>query len=123
MSKRIVVVDDDQEIREIITFALTFNGFEVIAVENGQQLSALLVDGARLADLIILDVMMPDEDGYHIFRRLRTDTTTRHIPIIMMTAHAEGIYARISNDLGAAEHITKPFHPLEVVEKVKLLLI
>ena len=122
MSKRIVVVDDDQEIREIIAFALTFNGFEVIAVENGQQLSAFLADLAGLPDLVILDVMMPGEDGYHIFSRLRTNTATSHIPVIMMTAHAEGIYARISNDLGAAEHITKPFHPLEVVEKVKALL-
>ncbi len=119
MGKHIVVVDDDKEIREIITFALTRNGFEVVGAGNGTQLQSLLA--ARIPDLILLDVMMPGQDGYHIFYQLRSHSTTRHIPVIIMTAHAEDIYARISFDLGA-EHVTKPFHPLELVEKVKRML-
>lgn len=119
-AKHIVVVDDDKEIREIITFALTRNGFAVAVASNGAQLQGLL--NAHMPDLVILDVMMPGQDGYQIFYRLRNDPLTSHIPVIIMTAHAEDIYARISRDLGAS-HVTKPFHPLELVEKVKDLLV
>lgn len=120
MAKRIIVADDDKEVREIVSFALTHNGFDVIAVNNGQQLQAILA--RQLPDLLILDVMMPGEDGYHLCYALRTDPRTRHIPIIIMTAHTEEIYERISSDLGVAEHMTKPFHPLALVERVKALL-
>lgn len=120
MTKRIFVVDDDKEIREIVTFVLSQTGFEVVVAGNGRQLQHLLA--AQLPDLIILDVMMPGENGYQIFNALRSDPQTQHIPVIIMTAHAEHIYERISVDLGAAEHITKPFHPIELAERVKALL-
>lgn len=120
MSKHIIVVDDDKEVREIITFVLTRHGFEVVVACNGQQLQKLLAQ--HIPDLIILDVMMPGEDGYHICSQLRRNPDTEHIPIIIMTAHAEGIYQRISADVGAAQHITKPFHPMELAEKVETLL-
>jgi CheY-like chemotaxis protein len=120
MSTRVIVVDDDKEIREIITFVLTRNGFEVTSAINGQQLHAMLVQ--FIPDLIILDVMMPGEDGYQICNTLRSNPQTRHIPVIIMTAHAEDIYERISVDLGAAVHMTKPFHPFNLLEKVKVLL-
>ena len=120
MIKYILVVDDDKEVREIISFALKHDCFEVKVASNGQQLQQLLTQ--RLPDLIILDVMMPGEDGFRLCHNLRHDPTTHHIPIIIMTAHAEYIYQRISVGVGADQHITKPFHPLEVVEKVKALL-
>lgn len=120
MTHRVVVVDDDKEIQEIITFVLTRNGFDVTVASNGQQLQDVLATTAP--DLIILDVMMPGIDGYQIFASLRANAATLHIPVIIMTAHAENIYERISLDLGAAEHITKPFHPLDLVGKVQRLL-
>jgi DNA-binding response OmpR family regulator len=120
MAKCIIVADDDKEVRKIVTFALTHNGFDVIAVNNGQQLQDVLA--RQLPDLLILDVMMPGEDGYHLCHALRTNPRTQHIPIIIMTAHTEEIYERISIDLGVAEHMTKPFHPLVLVERVKALL-
>jgi CheY-like chemotaxis protein len=120
MSKRVVAVDDDKEVREIVTFVLARNGFDVDAASNDQQLEYLLA--LQLADLIILDAMMPGMDGYSVFGRLYGNPETRYIPVIIMTAHAEDIYKRISVDLGAAQHITKPFHRLELVEKVKVLL-
>ena len=120
MPKRIFVVDDDREIREIVTFVLKRNGFEVAVACNGEQLQHLLFQ--QIPDLIILDVMMPGEDGYRIFSSLRSNPPTRHVPVVIMTAHTEDIYERISVDLGAAEHITKPFHPFELVERVKALL-
>ncbi len=120
MSKHIIVVDDDKEIREIVTFVLSRHDFEVAVASNGRQLQQLLAQ--QLPDLVILDIMMPGEDGYQIFRSLRSDQRTSSIPVIIMTAHAEDIYERISVDLGAAEHMTKPFHPFELVERVKALL-
>lgn len=120
MTHRVVVVDDDKEIQEIVTFVLSRNGFDVAVASDGQQLQHVLVTTAP--DLIILDVMMPGLDGYQIFASLRENAATRHIPVIIMTAHAENIYERISRDLGAAEHITKPFHPLDLVGKVQRLL-
>jgi CheY-like chemotaxis protein len=120
MSTRVIVVDDDKEIREIITFVLTRNGFEVTSASNGQQLHAMLMQ--FIPNLIILDVMMPGEDGYQICNTLRSNPQTRHIPVIIMTAHAEDIYERISVDLGAAVHMIKPFHPFNLLEKVKVLL-
>lgn len=121
MPKQILVVDDDVKIREIITFVLSRQNYEVTVAENGVQLQEMLA--SLTPDLIILDVMMPGFDGYHLFSRLRQNPSTRHTPVIIMTAHAEKIYERISIDLGASEHITKPFHPLELVEKVRKLLL
>ncbi len=120
MPNRVVVVDDDKEIQEIITFALSRNGFEVAVASDGQQLQDILA--THTPDLIILDIMMPGLDGYQIFGSLRENAATQHVPVIIMTAHAENIYERISLDLGAAVHITKPFHPLELVRRVQRLL-
>lgn len=120
MPNSIVVVDDDKEVQEIVTFALRRNGYQVAMASNGQQLQDILA--AQTPDLIILDVMMPGLDGYQIFGSLRKNPATQHVPVIIMTAHAEDIYERISIDLGAAVHITKPFHPLELVDKVQALL-
>lgn len=120
MSKRILVVDDDPHIREIIMFALSRHQYEVTVIENGLHFQELLT--TLRPDLVILDVMMPGLDGFHLFGLLRQNPSTHHIPVMIMTAHAEEIYERISIDLGASEHITKPFHPLELVGKVQALL-
>src|SRR5579864_5104915 len=120
MSKHILVVDDDQKIREIITFALSRHYYHVTVAENGLHLPQLLAN--FVPDLIILDIMMPGFDGYQLFGQLRQNPSTIHVPVIIMTAHSEEIYERISHDLGASEHITKPFHPLELIEKVQALL-
>lgn len=120
MAKRVLIVDDHKEIREIATFVLMCNGFEVDTAASGRQLQHIL--SGQLPDLIILDVMMPGMDGYYICRSLRNDPLTQHIPIMIITAHIEDIYERISGDLGAVEHLTKPFHPLELAERVKALL-
>lgn len=121
--KRVVVVDDDQDVQEIVTFVLNKHSIEVVSASNGQQLQQLLAaEQEPLPDLFILDVMMPGEDGYQICRNLRTDARTKHIPIMIITGHIESIYQRISVDLGAAQHMTKPFHPLDLLECVQAIL-
>lgn len=122
MPKRVMVVDDDKDVQEIITFVLNSHGIEVLNAANGQQLQLLLArEQDQLPDLIILDVMMPGVDGYQLCRHLRSDPQTQHIPVIIITGHAERIYQRISADLGA-KHMTKPFHPLELLEQVRIIL-
>ena len=118
--KSILVVDDDKEVREILSFVLKQNDFEVVLASNGSYIQQVL--SQRVPDLILLDVMMPGEDGYRLCRYLRQNPLTQHVPIMIMTAHAEDIYQRISRDVGASQHITKPFHPLDLAEKVKALL-
>ena len=120
MDKCILVVDDDKEVREILSFVLKHNGFEVVVASSGAQIQEVLLQ--RVPDLILLDVMMPGEDGYHLCRYLRQNPLTQNVPIMIMTAHSEDIYQRISKDVGASQHITKPFHPLDLTEKVKALL-
>lgn len=120
MVKRVLVADDDKEIREIVSFVLTRHGFMIDTVSGKRELQQMLA--LHIPDLIILDVMMPGADGYRICHELRRDPRTRHIPVIMMTAHNEEIYQRISDDLGVAQHITKPFHPLDLAERVVALL-
>ena len=93
---------------------------EAVETLRLQGLQALLA--SQMPDLIILDVTMPGQDGYQIFNGLRSNPQTQQIPVVIMTAHAENIYERISVDLGAAEHLTKPFHPLELVDRIKVLL-
>ncbi len=120
MIKCILVADDDKDVREILSFVLGRIGFEVLVVSNGGHLQRIVRQ--RVPDLIILDVMMPGEDGYNLCRYLRHEPLTQHVPIMIMTAHTEEIYQRLSVDVGATHHITKPFHPLALAEKVKALL-
>ncbi|GAC1358477.1 MAG: hypothetical protein NVS2B12_16280 [Ktedonobacteraceae bacterium] len=120
MGKRILIVDDDEGIREIVAFVLTRHGFLVEEAGDGEQLYQTLT--LQLPDLIILDVMMPGEDGYQICHKLRENPVTWHIPVMIITAHTEDIYKRISEDLGVVRHMTKPFHPLVLAEYVQSIL-
>ncbi len=121
--KRVIVVDDDKEVQEIVTFVLSSQHIEVVSASNGHQLQQLLAtEREPLPDLFILDIMMPGEDGYQICRNLRSDARTKHIPVMIITGHVESIYRRISVDLGAVQHMTKPFHPLDLLECVQTIL-
>jgi len=98
--KRVIVVDDDKEVQEIVTFVLSSQHIEVVSASNGHQLQQLLAtEREPLPDLFILDIMMPGEDGYQICRNLRSDARTKHIPVMIITGHVESIYRRISVDL------------------------
>ena len=116
---RILFADDDARIGKHVRQALVAEGYAVDYAEDGDE--ALWLAENNPYDAIILDVMMPGVDGYQLCRRLRSDPRTQHIPIMIITGHAEGIYQRISTDLGA-KHMTKPFHPFNLLEKVKVLL-
>lgn len=118
--KKILIVDDEADILEILKFVLEAQGYECITASDGEA-------GLNLAreinpDLIILDVMMPKINGYKISRLLKYDSKYKDIPILMVTARSQEEDKIIGEETGADEYITKPFQVDYVVEKVKSYL-
>lgn len=120
MGKKILLADDDEVILKIEKFNLEKAGYEVITAGNGQD----AVEKGReiLPDLFILDIMMPIMDGYTALLKLKGYEQTKNIPAIVLTAQEGGIYDKISKELGAIDHLRKPFNPNDLVEKVKDIL-
>ena len=121
MSKaRILVVDDDTDIVRLVQGYLRKAGFEVLGAYDGE--SALQTLRREKPDLLILDLMLPDRDGWDITRLIRTDEALAAMPIIMLTARIEDSDKILGLELGADDYITKPFNPREVVARVRALL-
>jgi two-component system, OmpR family, response regulator len=113
----ILVVEDDEEIQRLVQDLLSQEGFAVEAVQSGSGLDEVL---ARLRpDLILLDLMLPGEDGLAICRRLRKHDNT---PILMLTAKADAIDRVVGLEIGADDYLTKPFNPRELLARVRALL-
>jgi len=117
---RILVVDDDKNVVQIIAVNLHYEGMEVIEAYNGAEALAK-VETAR-PDLILLDIMMPDLDGIEVCRRLKQDASTADIPIIMLTAKTMDEDMLAGWEAGADDYLTKPFNPLGLTQRVKIRL-
>lgn len=120
MSQRLLVVDDDEDIRTFLQVTLELAGYEVVQATDGE-------DGVRQAiderpDLVLMDVMMPKMDGITAVRRLRLDGRTSHLPIIVLTAKAQADDKVSGLAAGADDYITKPFDPDELVARVQSTL-
>ena len=116
----IYVVEDDQNIREIETFALKNVGYDVEDFDCAKTFYERLRH--RTPMLILLDIMLPDEDGLSILQNLRSRTETRKVPIIMVTAKTTEIDKVKGLDMGADDYMTKPFGVMELISRVKALL-
>ena len=114
--KKLIVVDDDLDIRELLTQYLEGHRFDVIALPDGEQLLSLIQGDARVADLIILDVMLPGADGFDICRQLRSFSS---IPVIMLTANSDEMDRIVGLELGADDYLAKPFNPRELLARIK----
>ncbi|WP_092471207.1 response regulator transcription factor [Desulfotruncus arcticus] len=117
---RILVVDDEKNIIELLRFNLEREGLEVIAAYDGQQ----AVEQARTEkpDLIILDIMLPLMDGLEVCRQLNQQAETRNIPVIMLSAKGDELDKILGLEIGADDYVTKPFSPRELVARVKARL-
>jgi len=115
----ILIVDDDQAIRELLATYLTKNGLKVTAVDNGRQMRAALA--ATPVDLIVLDLLMPGEDGLSLCRDLRSRNSTA-IPILMLTACNEETDRIIGLEMGADDYLTKPFAARELLARIRSVL-
>lgn len=116
----VYIVEDDTDIREMESYALKNSGLEVESLSNGAALNEALKK--RLPDLILLDIMLPDEDGLSILKRLRAEKETKELPIIMVTAKTTELDKVRGLDMGADDYLTKPFGIMELVSRVKALL-
>ncbi len=118
--KQILVVEDEQPIREMIAFGLRRAGFDVREAEDCRTARAALVD--RRPDLMLVDWMLPDNSGLELTRALKRERDTRDLPIIMLTARAEEIDKVAGLDSGADDYVTKPFSPRELIARVNAVL-
>lgn len=113
----ILVVDDDREIRSLLTRFLGEHGFRVTTAPDGRAMRQILADWR--IDLIVLDVMLPGEDGLSLCRRLRAESK---IPIIMLTAVGQDTDRIVGLEIGADDYLPKPFNPRELVARIKVVL-
>lgn len=116
--KRILIVDDDQDIRELLESYLSQNGYLVQALEDGSQLLQL-IQAEPPVDLVVLDLMMPGEDGFSLCRRVRAES---EVAIIMLTASAEDTDRIVGLEMGADDYVAKPFNPRELLARIKAVL-
>lgn len=118
--RRILIADDEHNIRHILDFSLHVEGFDVISAQDGEE--ALALAASEAPDLVIMDVMMPGCGGIEACRRLKQDARTRQIPVVLLTARASREDREAGEAAGAAEYITKPFSPQKVIEVVQSIL-
>jgi len=115
--RRVLVVDDEESVRELIELYLTKEGFQVLLAKEGRE--ALRLNGEQRPDLIILDLMLPGLDGWEVCRQIRSIS---RVPIIMLTARSEEVDRVVGLELGADDYVVKPFSPRELVARVKAVL-
>ncbi len=113
----LLVVDDDSETRELLSLYLGQQGFDVVAVEDGKAMDAWLADNST--DLVILDLMLPGEDGLSIARRLQSD---HKLPIVMISARGEELDRIVGLEVGADDYLPKPFNPRELLARIRAVL-
>jgi len=116
----ILVVEDEDDIRELVSYNLLKEGYQVAGVASGEE--ALQITGKKPVDLVVLDLMLPGIDGLTICRRLKQDPKTAHVPIVMLTAKGEEADIVAGLNLGADDYITKPFSPRVLIARVRAVL-
>ena len=121
MSKaRILIVDDEEDILELLRYNISKEGYDVISSENGEE--ALKAVKTHSPDLIVLDLMMPGIDGLDVCKQLKADAATKSIPIIMLTAKSSESDIIVGLELGADDYISKPFSPKVLLARIKSVL-
>lgn len=118
--EKILAVDDEEDILELLRFNLSREGYQVSCAESGEE--ALRVARAKPIDLMVLDLMLPGLDGLDVTRKIKNDPKLKHIPIIMLTAKGEEADVVTGLELGASDYVTKPFSPRILVARIKAAL-
>jgi two-component system, OmpR family, alkaline phosphatase synthesis response regulator PhoP len=118
--ERVLVVDDERDILELVTYNLEKEGYHVTAVATGED--ALAAARTGMPDVVILDLMLPGVDGLEVCRRLKGDPKTRHIPIVMLTAKGDEVDVVAGLELGASDYVTKPFSPRVLTARIRAVL-
>ncbi len=117
---KVLVVDDEINITQILEFSIGAEGYEVISASNGEE--AIEKARSEQPDLIILDIMMPRIDGYEACRILKANPVTKNIPVLLLTAKGRDIDKRLGYEVGATDYIVKPFSPNKLIDRIHKLL-
>ncbi len=117
---RILIAEDEPDIRELVAFTLRFAGHEVIPTSNGEE--ALQQASIVVPDLIIMDVRMPKMTGYDACRAMKADPSLKDIPIVFLSAKGQDSEIQTGLDAGAEEYLLKPFAPDQLTERIKAIL-
>ena len=118
--KKVLVVDDEKDLLDLITYNLQRNGYDVVAAQSGNDAVNMAVK--EEPDLILLDLMLPGLDGTEVARRLKSDSRTSHVPLIMLTAKGEETDVVVGLTLGADDYITKPFSMKILLARIAVVL-
>jgi CheY-like chemotaxis protein len=114
---KILIAEDEHDIRELITFTLQFAGYEVVAVKDGQEAVERIPE--EMPDMILMDVRMPRMTGYEACRLVKAEEATKDIPLIFLSAKGQDAEVEEGLDAGATEYLLKPFAPNELIDKIK----
>jgi len=120
MQQKILVVEDEVHIIELLKYNIELAGYQMIYADNGKEGINLCVE--QHPDLVILDLMLPDIDGFDVCKILKKDERTKDIPVIMLTARGEEVDKVLGLELGADDYITKPFSIRELMARIKVVL-
>lgn len=121
MSKmRVLIVEDDTDILHLLSYNIQASGFGVLTSKDG--LDALKVARQQLPDFIVLDLMLPNLDGFEVCKELKRDPETKGIPILMLTARGEEVDRIVGLELGADDYVVKPFSPRELILRIRAIL-
>jgi len=118
--QRIIIIEDERDIVELVRYNFRKEGFEVESFSRGRE--GLEYLRRNSADLVLLDILLPDEDGFEICKRLRADERLRTLPVIFLTAKSEEMDRVLGLEIGADDYVVKPFSPRELVARVKAVL-
>ena len=116
----VLVVDDETDILELITFNLQRQGLTVLTAENG--IEAVRIAKEKSPDMIVLDLMLPGKDGFTVYKELRADPRTSSIPVLMLTAKGEDVDRIVGLEVGADDYLGKPFNPRELLARIHAVL-
>jgi len=117
---KILIAEDERDIRDLIKFTLQYAGHQVIATTNGEEALASALKDAP--DLILLDVRMPRMSGYETCKEIKSNKSTQHIPIVFLSAKGQKAEVETGMEAGAEKYIIKPFSPDQLIEQVKTIL-
>ncbi len=114
---KILIVDDEPRVREMIEFRLSMCGYEVILASDGNEALACAIE--HQPDLVLLDIMMDEPDGFKVCKRLKSNEATKDIPVVMLTAKAAAKDVMRAYESGAVDYIVKPYDPIVLRQKVE----
>ena len=117
---KILIVEDEKDIRQLLIFTLQYGGFNVISGRDGED--AVRLAGEEMPDVILLDVQMPQLNGYEACEMIKENQKTTHIPVMFLSAKGQDSEIARGFEAGACEYLLKPFTPTDLIERVKLVL-